>query len=77
MKNNVGAMDRIVRIVLGLGLIALALGFIAPVSSNHWLGWIGVIPLTTAAIGSCPLYSLIGLSTPPVKRVAQRSLRAN
>ena len=68
MQNNVGALDRIVRVVIGLGLIGFALGYLAPGSSYHWLGWVGVIPLVTAAAGSCPLYSLIGLSTCQAKR---------
>lgn len=67
MKTNIGALDRGVRIVLGLALIAFALGFLAPGSSYHWLGWLGVIPLVTAAVGSCPLYSLVGMSTRPAK----------
>jgi hypothetical protein len=70
MKTNIGILDRGVRIVVGLALIAFALGFVAPGSPYQWLGWIGVIPLATAAVGSCPLYSLFGLSTCPVKRVA-------
>jgi hypothetical protein len=70
MKTNVGALDRIVRIVLGLVLLAFALGFLAPGTGYNWLGWIGVIPLATAAMGSCPLYSLLGLSTCPVEKRA-------
>lgn len=67
MRNNVGVLDRMIRIVLGLGMIAFALGFVAPGSSYHWLGWIGLIPLATAALGSCPLYSLVGVSSCPAK----------
>ena len=63
MSPNVGTLDRAVRIVLGVVLIAFALGFVAPGTGFNWIGWIGVIPLLTAAIGSCPLYSIIGLST--------------
>ena len=70
MKNNVGNIDRIVRIVLGAALIAFALGLVAPGTGYNWLGWIGVIPLLTAAVGSCPLYSVLGLSTCPVKKIA-------
>ncbi|MBK1612621.1 hypothetical protein CKO44_03970 [Rubrivivax gelatinosus] len=63
MKSNVGGIDRILRIVLGLALIAMTLaGFI-----GVW-GWIGVVPLLTGAIGFCPLYPLIGFNTCPVKR---------
>lgn len=62
MKSNVGGIDRILRIVLGIALIALTLtGTI-----GLW-GWIGVVPLATAALGSCPLYTLLGFSTCPVK----------
>jgi Inner membrane protein YgaP-like, transmembrane domain len=63
MKTNVGVIDRILRIVLGLALIAFALGFIAAGAPYAWIGWIGVIPLLTALVGSCPLYSVVGLST--------------
>jgi hypothetical protein len=65
---NVGVVDRAVRIVIGLALIAFALGYLAPGTGYNWLGWIGVVPLLTAAVGSCPLYSALGLSTCPVAR---------
>ena len=68
MKTNVGTLDRILRVVVGLALIAFALGFIAPGAGYNWLGWIGVVPLLTAVVGSCPLYSVMGLSTCPVAR---------
>lgn len=58
---NVGTVDRIVRIVVGLALIALV--FVGP--QTPW-GWIGVIPLATALIGFCPAYRLFGLSTCPL-----------
>ncbi len=62
-KTNVGTIDRALRVVLGLALIALTLtGTI-----GAW-GWIGVVPLLTAAIGNCPLYSVLGLSTCPLKK---------
>lgn len=59
---NVGGIDRILRIVVGLGLIALV--FVGP--KTMW-GWIGVIPLVTGLIGSCPAYSLLGVNTCPRK----------
>ncbi|MCD0421097.1 DUF2892 domain-containing protein [Rubrivivax sp. JA1024] len=63
MKSNVGGIDRILRIVLGLALIGMTLaGFI-----GVW-GWVGVVPLLTGAVGFCPLYPLFGFSTCPVKR---------
>lgn len=58
MKLNVGGIDRVLRIVVGLVLIALA--FTGTV--GVW-GWIGVVPLLTGAIGFCPAYPLLGLST--------------
>lgn len=64
MQRNVGTLDRTVRVILGLGLLSL-LYFLAP--PLHWLGLIGVVPLLTAAIGNCPLYSVIGVSTCPTK----------
>ncbi|MEN9627006.1 MAG: hypothetical protein RJA10_232 [Pseudomonadota bacterium] len=62
MKSNVGGIDRILRIVLGLALIALTLTGAIGV----W-GWIGLVPLATAAMGFCPLYTVLGFSTCPVK----------
>ncbi|RXR30467.1 YgaP family membrane protein [Sphingobium fluviale] len=62
-KTNVGGIDRVLRIILGVVLIALAVsGKLVP-----W-GWIGVVPLLTGLFGTCPLYSLIGLSTCPLKK---------
>lgn len=55
---NVGSTDRAIRAVVGLALIALTLMGTLPV----W-GWIGVIPLATAAIGWCPAYTLFGIKT--------------
>ncbi|MFO1338241.1 MAG: DUF2892 domain-containing protein [Burkholderiaceae bacterium] len=62
-KNNVGGIDRILRIVIGLALIGMTLTGMIGV----W-GWIGVVPLLTAALGTCPLYSVLGFSTCPMKR---------
>ena len=55
---NVGAADRILRIVLGLVLIALV--FVGP--QTQW-GWLGLIPLATGLMRTCPLYALLGLNT--------------
>lgn len=60
---NVGSADRIIRIVVGLGLIGLV--FVGP--QTPW-GWIGVVPLATGLIGSCPLYTLFGLKTCPLRQ---------
>jgi hypothetical protein len=58
MKQNVGSIDRTIRIIVGLGLISLV--FIGP--QTVW-GWIGVVPLATAIIGWCPPYALLGINT--------------
>jgi sulfite exporter TauE/SafE len=63
MSNNVGTIDRIARIIIGIALIAFALGYIAPGTSWSWVGWIGVLPILTALIGTCPAYSVFGCST--------------
>jgi hypothetical protein len=63
MKTNVGGIDRILRIVAGLILVALA----ATGTVGLW-GWIGVIPLVTGLAGTCPLYAILGLNTCPLKR---------
>jgi hypothetical protein len=62
MKANVGGIDRVFRIVVGLALIAWVLFFGGPV----W-AWIGVLPLATGLINFCPAYSIFGVSTCKVK----------
>jgi len=63
MKLNVGGIDRIARIVIGLVLIGLTLTGTIGV----W-GWLGVVPLATGAIGWCPPYAMFGFSTCAVKK---------
>ncbi|NWG73136.1 MAG: DUF2892 domain-containing protein [Rubrivivax sp.] len=58
MKPNVGGIDRILRIVVGLVLVALA----ATGTIGAW-GYIGVVPILTGAIGWCPAYLPFGIST--------------
>ena len=63
MKLNVGGIDRILRIVVGLALIALTLlGQI-----GVW-GWIGLVPLLPGAFGFCPLYTMLGMNTCAMKK---------
>jgi len=62
MKSNVGGIDKILRIVAGLALIAWAL-----MGGPVW-AWIGVVPLATGLIGWCPAYLLIGANTCPTKK---------
>ena len=63
MKLNVGGIDRILRIVAGLVLIALA--FTGTI--GLW-GYIGVVPLLTGAVGFCPVYPLLGMNTCPMQK---------
>ncbi len=61
-KVNEGTIDRVLRVVLGIALIALAL-------TKGWLwAWIGVVPLLTGAMGVCPLYLLFGINTCGAKK---------
>ncbi|MGJ3264265.1 MAG: YgaP family membrane protein [Salinarimonas sp.] len=68
MTRNIGGIDRTIRIVAGLLLLAFALGLGFPQTGWNWVGWIGVVPLATALLGWCPAYSLVGLDTCPTKR---------
>jgi hypothetical protein len=61
MPNNVGMVDRGLRVIAGIALIALALGLF-PGYQSVW-GWIGVVPLATGLIGTCPAYSILGINT--------------
>jgi hypothetical protein len=63
MRKNIGGLDRILRIVIGLVLIAYAIPIGFPHTGWNAVGWIGVIPFLTAIVGSRPLYSVMGLST--------------
>jgi len=63
MKINEGVVDRSVRVLVGVVLIGLAVsGVVGP-----W-AYIGLVPLVTGAVGMCPLYSLLGISTCPAPR---------
>jgi Protein of unknown function (DUF2892) len=62
MKTNEGTIDRALRVLAGLVLIALA----ATGTVGVW-GWIGVVPLATGLIGWCPAYTLLGINTCPMK----------
>lgn len=57
-KTNVGSMDRILRIILGVGLLSLV--FVGP---QIPLGWIGLVPLLTGLMSTCPIYSMFGWSS--------------
>lgn len=62
MSANVGTVDRILRIALGLVLLSLV--FIGP--QTLW-GLVGIVPLVTGLFGVCPAYSLLGIRTCPLR----------
>jgi hypothetical protein len=68
MSTNVGTIDRALRLIVGLALIAWALGWIGPVTSWNWIGWIGIVAVGTALLGTCPAYTLLGVSTCPAPK---------
>ncbi|RPI13811.1 MAG: DUF2892 domain-containing protein [Lysobacterales bacterium] len=65
MAANVGGIDRTLRIVVGIALLALF--FVLEGNARYW-GLVGLVPLATGLMRFCPLYSVIGLSTCPMKR---------
>ena len=64
-KTNVGTIDRTLRIIVGLALLAGF--FIFPDAAYRWAFLIGVVPLATGLMKTCPLYTVLGLSTCPMK----------
>lgn len=58
MKLNEGAVDRVLRVLVGVAVLSLV--FIGP--KTPW-AWLGIVPLLTGAIGFCPLYALLGVNT--------------
>ncbi|RJQ42299.1 MAG: DUF2892 domain-containing protein [Nitrospiraceae bacterium] len=58
MKKNIGSTERVIRIVVGAGIIAMA--FVGP--KSPW-AYLGLIPLLTGLIGWCPPYAILGIST--------------
>jgi len=60
---NEHTAERVVRVVLGLGLLSLLA--IGPVPGWGLVGLIGLVPLATGALGSCPVYTIFGFSTKP------------
>lgn len=67
MNSNVGGADRIVRVILGVAIVA------AGVYYKSWWGAIGAVPILTASIGWCPIYTPFGMSTCGTKKSPQRS----
>ncbi|CAA0089961.1 Uncharacterised protein [Starkeya nomas] len=64
MTRNLGTTDRLLRVIIGLALLSL---LVLLEGNLRWLGLVGLVPLLTAAIGNCPLYSIVGINTCPFK----------
>lgn len=62
LKVNEHPIERVVRVILGVALVGMA----AMGTIGAW-GYIGVVPILTGAMGTCPLYSVLGFSTCPMK----------
>jgi hypothetical protein len=60
---NEGTIDRTLRVIAGAALVSLV--FVGP--ETPW-GWLGLVPLVTGLVGNCPVYSLLGISTCPIKQ---------
>ncbi|MDD0811075.1 DUF2892 domain-containing protein [Curvibacter sp. RS43] len=63
MIHNVGGIDRVLRILVGLVLLGLA-----ATDTVGWWGWLGLVPLATGIIGWCPPYQLLGFNTCALKK---------
>ena len=63
LPNNEHPIERGIRVILGIGVLSLA--FVGP--QTAW-GWLGLVPLATGLLGSCPIYTLFGISTCPLRR---------
>lgn len=66
LKNNVGTIDRVVRLVAGV--VGLSMVFAGP--QTNW-GYLGLVPLFTGLIGSCPAYQIFGINTCPIEKARQ------
>ena len=58
MKKNIHPVERVIRVVVGIGLISCV--FVGP--HNQWF-WLGLVPLATGMMGWCPPYAILGIST--------------
>lgn len=65
MKANVGGIDRVLRIVVGLAVLSLV--FVLE-GTARWWGLVGLVPLLTGIVRFCPVYPLLGVSSCPLER---------
>lgn len=67
MQINIGVADKVVRAIIGVALLSML--FVLE-GGARWLGLIGLVPLATAALGNCPLYTVLGITTCPAVKKA-------
>lgn len=60
MTKNVGTIDKVIRIIIGIALLSLIFLLDGP---DRWWGLIGIVPILTVLVGWCPIYSLLGVKT--------------
>lgn len=60
MKANVGTADQVIRVIIGIVLLSLILILDGGI---RWIGWLGIVPIITALVKFCPLYTLLGIQT--------------
>ena len=68
MQINVGPADRVIRLLVGLVILSFVL---TGETAARWLGLIGLVPIATAVVGSCPVYALFGATTCPLRQKGQ------
>jgi len=61
MTGNMSNLDRLLRIIVGFGMVVV--GFMLEGNAACLLGWLGLIPLLTGLVGTCPMYSFFGLNS--------------
>lgn len=67
MTRNVGGIDKVLRIIVGVALLLFAITGV-PATGYNWLGWLGIVPILTAFVGFCPAYTLLGMNTCPLDK---------
>ncbi len=65
MVQNVGGIDKVIRVIIGLALLSLL--FLVE-GNARWWGLIGIVPILTVVMGWCPAYALLGVSSCPTKK---------
>jgi hypothetical protein len=76
LKKNIGVVDRVARILIGIALIAItALAVVGPKNPLAFLGLAGLIPLVAGIIGYCPPYSWLGINTYKRKSTVNNDMR--